>query len=417
MQQQSWKRTFGIIWTGQFLSLVSSSAVNFAIIIWLSLEKESAEVLAYAAIAGMLPQAIIGPIAGVYVDRWDRKKTMIIADGFVAFCTAIMAISFLMGYENLLLIYVILALRSVGSSFHMPAMQASIPLLAPKEELLRIAGINQMIQSVSTIAGPALGALAITLFSLGNVLWLDIGGAIIAITSLFFVTIPNPEQQETAQQGIRQVLKDIRLGLRDIYQNIGLRLLFLYSVLATFCLMPVAVLFPLLTTVHFNGGKWEMSVIEVTWGVGMLLGGGALGIFKPNVTKVVLINAMYIVLGISLALSGYISSSMFVLFVVLTAFGGISASVFSASFNTTLQEEIAPEKLGRVFSMYFSLVVFPSLLGLLGTGFIADTIGINLTFILLGSAIAVVGIISFLTPKLMLLGSKDVANQSSIEKN
>nr|WP_228379053.1 hypothetical protein [Chryseobacterium piperi] len=69
-----WRRKFAFLWTGQFFSLISSSAVAFAIIIWLSLETGSAEVLAYAAIASLLPQALIGPFAGVYVDRWDRKQ-------------------------------------------------------------------------------------------------------------------------------------------------------------------------------------------------------------------------------------------------------------------------------------------------------------------------------------------------------
>ena len=129
--KDSWKKKFSIIWIGQFISLISSSAVNFAIIIWLSLETGSAEVLAFAAIAGLLPQAIIGPIAGVYIDRWNRKKTMIFADAFVALCTLAMSVSFYIGYESLILIYVMLALRSVGAAFHMPAMQAAIPMLAP----------------------------------------------------------------------------------------------------------------------------------------------------------------------------------------------------------------------------------------------------------------------------------------------
>lgn len=409
--QASWKRTFGVIWVGQFLSLVSSSAVNFAIIIWLSLEKDSAEVLAMAAIAGMLPQAIIGPVAGVFVDRWDRKKTMMLADGFVAVCTAVMAINFMRGNDSLAMIYTVLALRSIGSAFHMPAMQAAIPMLAPKAELLRIAGINQIIQSVSTIAGPALGALAITLMPIGQVLWLDIVGALVAVASLLFIHIPNPKSEITSNtNGVQDVLRDIMMGLQDINRNVGLRWLFLYSVGVMLFIMPVAVLFPLLTTNHFGGGKWEMSIIEIIWGVGMLIGGGVLGVFKPTLSKVVLINTMNIILGLSLALSGYIPGDMFVLFVGLTGIGGITAAILNASFTTILQEEIAPNKLGRVFSMYYSLAIFPSILGLLATGFVADTIGINWTFIILGLAVVAVGIASFLTPSLMALGHKNTEN-------
>lgn len=404
--KDSWKKKFAIIWIGQFISLISTSAVNFAVVIWLSLKTGSAEVLAYSAMASLLPQAIIGPIAGVFIDRWDRKKTMIFADAFVAICTLFMSISFYMGYESLILIYVILALRSVGSAFHMPAMQAAIPMLAPESELLRIAGINQTIQSASSIAGPALGALAISWFSIGNVLLLDIIGAIVAIVALLFVVIPNPQLAEKSKTSFNQVWQDIRLGFHEILRNKGLSWLFLYSIIATFCIMPVAVMFPLLTLNHFGGGKFEMSLIEIVWGVGMLIGGGILGLWKPSTSKVALINCMHIILGATLAFSGWISASAFVTFVGLTTLGGLAASIYQASFMTVLQEQIRPDMMGRVFSMYFSFAIIPSVIGLLSTGFVADTIGVNLTFIILGLLIVLVGILSFFTPALMGLNRK-----------
>ncbi|HLU88843.1 MAG TPA: MFS transporter, partial [Cyclobacteriaceae bacterium] len=165
---ENWKKTFIIIWTGQFFSVLSSSAVNFAIIIWLSIETGSAEILAYAAIAALLPQSVIGPFSGVYIDRWDRKLTMILSDGFIAVCTLVIAVLFYFNQTDLWYIFLLLALRSFGAAFHMPAMQASIPLIAPESKLLRISGVNQSIQSVSTIAGPALGGLALSLLDIGQ---------------------------------------------------------------------------------------------------------------------------------------------------------------------------------------------------------------------------------------------------------
>ncbi|SFC26518.1 MFS transporter, DHA3 family, macrolide efflux protein [Parapedobacter composti] len=413
--QHSWKRTFAIIWTGQFLSLLSSSAVNFAIIIWLSLETGSAEVLAYAAIAALLPQTLIGPFAGVYIDRWDRKRTMIFADGFIAACTLAMSMLFYMGYSEFKFIYLLLALRSLGSAFHMPAMQASVPLLAPESELLRIGGINQVIQSVSNIAGPALGALAIGLMDISYVLLLDIGGAVIAITSLLLVHIPNPEKKQEQQAGIKQVLRDLGLGIRAVTSNRGISWLFGSSTLVMFCIMPVAVLFPLLTLQHFGGGKFEMSLIEVVWGIGMLVGGGLLGIFKPTLNKVIILNSMNIILGISLASSGLMPPGGFILFVGLTVIGGIAASVYNASFTTLLQEKIDPAMLGRVFSMYFSIALLPSMVGLLGTGFIADYIGITQTFVILGSTVGLIGILSFFIPALMQLDAKTAQSSPAPE--
>ena len=162
MKNNKWLQTYLFIWSGQFISMLSSYAVHFAVIIWMSLEHQSAEVLAYAGIAGMLPQAIVGPFAGVFIDRWDRKKVMIFSDAFLALCALVMV--FLLKNEtvDLIWIYLMLGLRSIGNAFHAPAMQAIAPLIVPKDELLRISGINQMLQSVSSIAGPAIGALAIS---------------------------------------------------------------------------------------------------------------------------------------------------------------------------------------------------------------------------------------------------------------
>src|SRR5690606_9279791 len=155
-------------------------------------EHGSAEVLAYGAIAGMLPAAIIGPFAGIYIDRWNRKKTMMFADGFVALCTLVMSISFYLGYESLLLIYAMLALRPVGLAFHLPALQASIVRSGRGRERWRIAGATQMSRPVSGIAGRAVGALGATLRPIGNVLLLEIAGAAVALVWLLFVYIPAP---------------------------------------------------------------------------------------------------------------------------------------------------------------------------------------------------------------------------------
>lgn len=405
--KETWMRKFALIWAGQFISLISSSAVNFAIIIWLSIETGSAETLAFAAIAALLPQAIIGPFAGVYIDRWDRKKTMIFSDAFVALCTAFMALNFYMGNQSLFFIYIMLGLRSVGSAFHMPAMQAAIPMLAPKDQLLRIAGINQIIQSVSSIAGPALGALLIGLFSIGNVLLFDIIGAVFAITSLLFVYIPNPEKTpDDDSSKLAKVWKDLRIGVLEVFRDKGITWMFIYSIIATFCILPVSVLFPLLTLNHFNGGKFEMSIIEIVWGVGMLIGGGLIGIIKPTVRKIIFINVMHIVLGLTFTISGILPTDAFILFTVLTIIGGAAASIYNANFVAIIQEEIDPSKMGRVFSMFYSIAIIPSMIGLLSTGFVADSIGVNLTFIILGAVISFVGIISFFTPSLMQLGKK-----------
>jgi DHA3 family macrolide efflux protein-like MFS transporter len=397
----NWKKTFAIIWTGQLFSLLSSTIVSFAVILWLSLETGSAEVLALAAIFALLPQSILGLFSGVFIDRWSRKKIMILADIFIALCTLILALIFYLGEATTWQIYLLLSLRSAGTAFHTPAMQAAVPTLAPESQLMRIAGINQSIQSVCNIAGPALAALFISVMDMAWVLMLDVAGALIACGSLALITIPNPAKSNPeAKTGI---LFEMKEGFRAISSNPGIVWLFVFSILATFFIMPISVLFPLMTLNHFSGNAYQMSFVEVAWGVGMLLGGAFLGIQKLKIRNIILLNLMFLVLGGSFLFSGMLPSTGFAGFMVFTFIGGISGAIYFSSFTVILQTQIDSGLLGRVFSVYMSLAILPSMLGLLGTGSIADSIGVTNAFIIGGLVISMIGIISFLTPAVMKL--------------
>lgn len=397
----NWKRVFAIIWTGQFLSILTSSIVNFAIVLWLSLETGSAEVLAFATMAALLPQSVLGLFTGIFIDRWKRKRVMIMADSFIAFCTLILAVLFYFDLAKISHIYVLLALRSVGSAFHMPAMQASVPLLAPKSELMRIAGINQVIQSVCNIAGPALAGLFITMMKMTNILLLDVAGAAFACLSLCFVFIPDPSHEERNSE--LHFWREAKEAIMEVRNQYGLSWLFLLSILATFVIMPVSVLFPLMTLNHFAGNAFQVSLVEVSWGGGALLAGALLGLKKYRWNEILLINGMYIALGLTFLFSGLLPVSGFIWFAVLTALGGVCGSLYFATFTTVIQSRIDPGVMGRVFSFYMSFSMLPSMIGLLSTGFLADSIGLGNTFIISGGFLCLIGIISFFIPSLISL--------------
>ena len=397
----NWKRVFAIIWTGQFLSILTSSIVNFAIVLWLSLETGSAEVLAFATMAALLPQSVLGLFTGIFIDRWKRKRVMIMADSFIAFCTLILAVLFYFDLAKISHIYVLLALRSVGSAFHMPAMQASVPLLAPKSELMRIAGINQVIQSVCNIAGPALAGLFITMMKMTNILLLDVAGAAFACLSLCFVFIPDPSHEERNSE--LHLWREAKEAIMEVRNQYGLSWLFLLSILATFVIMPVSVLFPLMTLNHFAGNAFQVSLVEVSWGGGALLAGALLGLKKYRWNEILLINGMYIALGLTFLFSGLLPVSGFIWFAVLTALGGVCGSLYFATFTTVIQSRIDPGVMGRVFSFYMSFSMLPSMIGLLSTGFLADSIGLGNTFIISGGFLCLIGIISFFIPSLINL--------------
>ena len=396
----NWKRTFAIIWSGQFFSILTSSLVNFAIIIWLSLQTGSAEILAYAAIAGMLPQILIGPFTGALIDRWNRKRIMMLADTFIALCTFILALLFWFDIAELWHIFALLALRSIGSSFHSPAMQASVPLLAPTEQLTRIAGINQIISSVSQIAGPALGAMMIAIWDIEYVLIFDVAGALIAVTSLFFVYIPDPEKTENSE---RHIIKEMKEGAMVVLRNKGLSLVFLYSIIILFFIIPISVLFPLMTIDYFNGTGFQAGIIEAIWSVGALAGGAVMGAKVYKVNRVGLINWSYILLGAAFMASGMLSPNGFVWFAVLTGISGIAGAVYNSAFTGLVQTKIEPAALGRVFSTFYAIALIPAMLGLIGIGFIADNIGLKNSFIISGLTIILTGTIAFFTKLAMKL--------------
>lgn len=400
----SWKKKFIIIWSGQLFSILSSSIAQFAIVLWISLETGSAEVLSFATIAALLPQVVLGPFAGVFVDRWSRKWTMILADSFVAMCSAAIALLFYLDIIEIWQIYLLLMLRSVGSAFHAPAMKSSIPLLAPEKELTRIASINQTIQALCNICGPVLGAALIVSTDMSIVMLLDVVGAAIACISLIFVFIPNPEKTETGSA--RNVLRDMKDGFNVIRNNKGLSWVMITEVFITFFIMPVVALIPLMTLKNFSGTAYQVSLVELLFGLGALLGGLLLGIWNPPIRKVIMINLSYIIIGISIFISGILPPSAFIIYAVFAVVQGIAMPFYSGPFTALLQTQIELSFLGRVFSLFDSISLLPSLLGLLATGFVADAIGVANVFTICGIAIVITGTLAFFIPSIMKLERK-----------
>lgn len=141
--QSNWKPRFFTIWSGQALSLVGSALVQFALVWWLTVETGSATTLATASFVALLPQIILGPFVGTLVDRWNRRLIMIAADASVALTTALLIALFATGRVAVWHVYLAMFLRSLGGTFHYPAMAASTSLMVPHEHLARVAGMNQ----------------------------------------------------------------------------------------------------------------------------------------------------------------------------------------------------------------------------------------------------------------------------------
>ncbi|MEB3376006.1 MFS transporter [Bacteroides sp. CR5/BHMF/2] len=145
-----------MIGIGQLISILTSTIVGFSIIFWISNEFKSPTALSLAILAGFLPQFVLGLFAGVYVDRWNRKKTMFYSDLFIAFCTLCLFIVITKGYKDLSFLSID-CLSFNRQYVSCTCFTGKHPLLVPKHHLVRVSGLYHSIQSFSEVIAPAVG--------------------------------------------------------------------------------------------------------------------------------------------------------------------------------------------------------------------------------------------------------------------
>ena len=379
--REKWNVTFWKIYSGQAVSIITSSIVQFAIIWYITYKNGSAFWLSMASLCGFLPQGILGLFIGSYIDKRNRKKIMIISDGLIAVVSLIMCIiAFIMDLP-MWVILICLALRSIGSAFHNPSLQASIPLIVPQEKLLKYFGYSQAIQSISLILSPAIAALLYDKFSLGSIILLDVIGAMFAIFTLVISVIPKQKTETTEKVDF---VKDSKLGFKAIINNKLVSFIFLISAIFMLLYMPINALFPLMTTSHFNGSTMDVGIVEILFAMGMLIGSLLLSSSKMFQNKKVNIFISLLLMGLAITISGLLPNNMFYIFVILCTVMGFTGPIVNGTVSTIFSEQIDPEILGRVFSNYLSLSVIVMPIGLFLSGIFADVIGINIWFLITG---------------------------------
>lgn len=405
-----WRWIFFPFWTGQVVSLVGSRVVQFALIWYLAQESGSAIVLSIAAMVGLAPEIVLGPIAGVYVDRWDRQVIMILADGIVALSSWFLAYLFWVDAVEIGVIYIILFIRSLGGSFHLPAVQASTSLLVPEEQLTRVNGLNQLANGMLTIAGPPLGALLLSLLPYFGILLVDVGSAIVAIGLLMFINVPLPEKQakpETPQS----VVREIKVGLKYVLGWRGLLILILVSMMTRFLLTPAYMLLPLLVSDYFGGTVGQLGLLEGILGAGMIVAGIVLSLWGGFERRILTIILGFSILGLGLILFGLAPADLFVIAIAGGLIIGVAVPLIDGPMMALLQATVKPDIQGRIFSLLGSLVALASPMGLLLAGPISDFIGIQIWFWLAGSVCILTGISLYFLPDITQFGQ----TQPSVE--
>jgi len=407
-------RSFFAVWTGQVFSLLGSELVQFALVWWLTTTTGSALVLALATMMAILPRVFVSPVAGALVDRWNRRAVMMLADGLSALAIVVLAALFALDAVQLWHVYVVMFLRAACGAFHWPAMQASTTLMVPEEHLARIAGLNQALQGLGAIAAPPLGALLLELLPMQGVLAIDVVTAVLAISPLFVIHVPQPARAEAEAQAARpSVVADLREAVRFLRNWPGLLLIIAIAVLVNFLVFPALSLQPLLVTGHFGGGALQLAWLQSAFGVGMVAGGVTLSLwggFKRRSLTGLLALALN---GVGVVMVGLAPADAFPLALGAMFFTWFMNPIANGSLMAVLQVIVPAEMQGRVFTLLQSAAGAMIPLGLVIAGPLADVLGVRIWFLIAGGAMFVMGLGALFVPAIIHLD--DMAASQSTE--
>jgi DHA3 family macrolide efflux protein-like MFS transporter len=395
---EKWAPRFFTLWTGQAISLLGSQLVQFAIIWYLTQQTNSATTLAIASLMGLLPQVILSPFIGTWVDRGNRRLILIFADTTVAIATLVLAILFWLDLTQIWHIYAMLFLRAVAGGFHQSAFGASVVLLVPKDQLSRVQGFNQALYGGLNIVSAPLGAFLYGVLPMQGILSIDVVTALIAIMIVVFTQIPQP-QRDAAAQGT--FFQDFAAGFRYIVTWRGLSIVLCMVMVINFFYTAAESLTPILISKHFQGSVQNLGIWQAMFAIGTILGGILLGTWGGFKKRVVTAQLGLIVLGLSTLLIGFMPPSFLLFALVINTVGGLVLPIVNGSYGAILQSVIAPEMQGRVFAFIMSAATLVSPLGLMIAGPISDLFGVPLWFRIAGATCILMGLAGFFIHEVM----------------
>jgi DHA3 family macrolide efflux protein-like MFS transporter len=368
-----WKRNASLFILSQAVTLMGSSVVQFAIIWRVTLDTSSGLWVMLLTFSSLLPQTIVSFFAGVWADRYPRKRLIVLADAGIAAVTLVLIFAFLSGdtARMLPLLIVISALRSFGTGIQSPAVSAVIPQIVPEQSLMRYNGIQGSITSVIQFAAPAAAAALLSFGPFYLLLMIDVATAVIGIIILSFVKIAHMQPENPEQSFIADMKAGISYAAGDRTVR---RLLLTYGAFIFFAI-PSGFMTALIIGRTFGGSYAYLTIAEMLGSLGMVLGGlllGAWGGFKNR--SMTLFFGLLCYGAFSLAFGMSYTFWIFAAFLFLESF--FIPIVMSAA-TTMLQEYVPEEKQGRVFGMFGAMYSGFLPLGMALFGPLADMIEIQ----------------------------------------
>lgn len=360
--------------------------------IWhITLITGSGLMITLATVFGFVPQIIISIFSGVWADRYNRKHLILIADGLVAIATLILVVFFLIGFQELWLLFLVMAIRSLGSGIQGPAVSSVLPQLVPKASLIRVNGINSTLQNSTMLIAPAVSGVLLTVATIESIFFIDVITAVIGMSML--VTIPIPFYRKvTTNHSKTSYFKDLKGGFQYIKDHKNIWLLMIIYLIFMFFLVPAASLSPLMVTRVFGSDVWRLTAIEITFSIGAILGGllmASWGGFKNRITTIALSAFGFGIFSILLSFMGN-----FPVFLVVMGFLGMGMPLFNTPVVTYLQETIEPDMQGRVFGLVQTIGMSAMPLGLALFGPLADYIAIEILIFAAGIVLIGIGFVT-----------------------
>jgi MFS transporter, DHA3 family, macrolide efflux protein len=389
-----WKKKVAVFLVGQTITTFGSLLVQYALLWHLTLTTKSGVVLALAAVFGFLPQAVVSIFAGVWADRVNRKVMIILSDSTIALATLVLAFFMLSGVDDLWLIFLVMAVRSIGAGIQMPAISALIPQIVPTDKLMRVNGINSSVQSSLLIIGPVAAAGIYSTMSLAAILFVDVVTAVIGLSLL--ATIAVPTLSRAASDDKPSYFTDLREGLKYIFSNDLVRwVMVIYSIVFLLVVAP-SNLSPLMLVRTFGSDVWLLTILELSFGIGMVAGGALMAIFASKVDRLGTMIGTSIIFGVLAVVMGFTTN--LILFYSLFFLIGLAVPAFSTASMTLLQETVEPERQGRVFGFVGIVMAVAMPLGMAVLGPLADIVSVEILLIATGALTVGVAVVAVLLP-------------------
>jgi len=375
-------RSYLVFWVSQLVSLLGSSIVQFSIIWWITIETQSAIFLSISAALTFLPQLITLPIAGVFADKWNKKRALIAIDFSQAFVTFILALVFLGGYGAVWIVVLFNALRSIFQAFHMPTVDSLVPAMVPKDKLTRVNSFNGMFRSLIFFSGPLIGAGLMMFWSIREILWLDVITFIIALIPLLFISIPLVEKEKDKEE--IPFIQEFKEGFSLLKTTPGFLVLAIWSLIANFLLVPFNILLSFFVNVTHSGTEVSFAVIMAFMQAGSITGALIISLKKVWKRKVLILMACGAGTNVGLLIAAFAPLGQFFVMGIGEFIIGFTLSAGLPIYFTILQTAVSPDKQGRIFSIdaTFSFAIMP--IGMIVAGPLANFLGIINFFVILG---------------------------------